>query len=715
MQRKNLKYFLPIIGAGLLTFGFVYQEYNKDKENLVFQLVGSALDNYHYQPRKMDDTYSKDVFNAYLERIDYNKLYFTQSEVNNLRMFELHLDDAMISGDNTFFNLSYSLLDQGIDRSEAFFEDILSAPLQFTPGEKLASNPEEVKHASSESALKDYWERHLKWRVLNRIYEKDKAQKEDAETDETVVLKSFEELESIAREKELELQQEWLDDLQDITRLEWLGMLLTSYSEAHDPHTNYMAPEQNEDFELSMTGQFYGIGAQLKKVGDYITIERIITGSACWKQGDLEAGDKIIAVAQGDGEPLDIVGWKTREAIKHIRGEKGKEVRLTVKKKDGSRMVIPIVRDIVELEATYAKSAVLDGSLYQKTEDKTWGNGISAGPKTGIIRLPKFYVKFYSKDNRDAAEDIKKEIVKLKKEGVEALILDLRNNGGGSMQAAVDIAGLFTGKGPMVQVKSFQGQTVVKNSKDPKVYWDGPLIVLVNEYSASASEIVSAALQDRGRALIVGTGGSTFGKGTVQNMINFDNVIKKPFDQHKPLGALKVTTDKFYRISGNTTQLQGVIPDIRLASPYDLISIGEKEYDLALPVDKIAPAAYAVDTRWQKNFGLAEARSEQRVSTHPDFEKINSYAQWIAASDATHYIPLEPTAYFAYQDSISTVSEQYKGIGKSKDSVGVLFTVYDTTAAVDSATQTTIQRWHKALSKDIVIQESLRIANDLVN
>ena len=713
MQRKNLKYFLPIVGMAVIIYGFNKYNSEKDKEAVIFALVRDALTNVHLQPKEMNDELSTEIFDAYIESLDYNKLFFTLDEIKALEEYRYDLDNAFYSANTAFFEKSYTAIIKGIRRSKEIYTRLLTESFDYQEDDQLFSNAEERPFSLDISALENSWEKHLKWRILNRIYEKETAQKEDAETDPEVVIKDFITLEKEARQKELDLQEEWYEDLMDITRIEWFGMYMNAYCETFDPHTNYLAPQQNENFELSMTGQFEGIGAQLKQEGDYIGIERIIAGSACWRQGDLEAGDRIIAVAQGDEEPVDVIGYKVREAIKLIRGKKGSEVRLTVKKKDGSRQIIPIIRDVVEIESTFARSAILNGKSYEKKEGQ-FVLTKELKTKTGYIKLPKFYVNFYDKDNRNAADDIKNEIIKLKKEGVDGIILDLRNNGGGSLQAAVDIAGLFTGYGPQVQVKSFQNGTRSKNNKNYPVTWDGPLVVLINNYSASASEIVSAALQDRGRALIVGPSKSTFGKGTVQNMFDLDRAVNGALRNLKPLGAVKITTEKFYRISGGTTQLQGVEPDISLPGAYDFIEIGEKKYDHALPVDFLEKATYAENENWTKSFKKAIKASEKRVAQDSVYQKSMEYAQWIKAREDNAIIPLDYVSFTSFQDSIKEEGKRFKNLYKLKDSTGVVplpdhLVMFQT----DSVQQDIYTKWYKTLSKDAILREGIEIIHSL--
>ena len=712
MQRKNLKYLIPILVGTIVVLSFKLLGPQEEKEQVIFSLIRDALTNVHLQPRPVDDELSIEVYENYLESMDYNKLFLTQEDLDTLYAYRLFLDDALNENNTAFFELSYNLVSAGIERSKKMYTELLQEPFDYTTVEYTWTDTESKSFAADQSALVNEWRKHLKWRIINRIHEKEQAQDEDIENGEKEDLKTFEEFEQEAREKELELQNEWYSDLMDFTRLEWFGMYMNAYCEAFDPHTSYLAPQQNEDFELSMTGQFEGIGAQLKKEGDYITIERIIAGSACWRQGDLEAGDKIIAVAQGEEEPVDVVGYKISEGIKLIRGKKGTEVRLTVKKKDGSRMVIPIIRDVVELESTFARSVVLDGGIYDRKSAENKGR---IGIKTGYIRLPKFYVDFYKSTNRNAADDIKAEIEKLKAEGVEGIVFDLRSNGGGSLQAAIEIAGLFTEKGPMVQVKNFQNGTRQKSNRGNKIYWDGPLVILVNEYSASASEIVSAALQDRGRALIVGPSKSTFGKGTVQNMFDFDRAVGGNLNSLKPLGAIKITTEKFYRINGGTTQLQGVIPDIILPGAYDEIAVGEKEYDNALAVDQVGRASYTFDNSWSVPFFRAKERSAERLANEGTYNVFKEYAQWIAKGKDHKRIPLNYTDYVAFQDSISAQSDLFKNINKAPDSLGVValpdhLTMFET----DSAQADIYHKWYKNLSRDLVLREGVKVVNDLV-
>jgi carboxyl-terminal processing protease len=706
MTKKALRAVVVLLIGAAIFAGFKYAERPAPKDQLIIQLVQDALENFHFQPKPLNDELSKEVMASYLENLDGNRLFFTADDVAAIRKYDTKIDDEFKTGSSECFDVSYDLLQKGLVRGEKIADEILEQPFDFDKNESTWSNPEKLAWAKTEKELRDYWRKYLKWRVANRIYNREESNRkaleafekgETSEDEEAPKPWDFAAEEAEAREKEKEIVDEWFENLKEIERIEWLGVYVNSLAQVFDPHTEYMPPQQQEDFEVNMTGQFEGIGAQLRQDGDYIVIERVIPGSASSRQGDLQEGDKIIAVAQGDEEPVDVVGWRVDKAVKLIRGKKGTEVRLTVKRKDGSRLVIPIVRDVVELEATFARSAILG-------DDR----------KTGYIRLPKFYVDFYKSTNRNAAEDVKLEIEKLKASDVEGIIFDLRGNGGGSLEAAIEIVGLFIERGPAVQVKSSTRGTSVKQNRDARVYWDGPLVVLVNEYSASASEIFAAAIQDYGRGVIIGSK-ATFGKGTVQNMLNLDDALRGGgMADMAPLGALKITTEKFYRINGGTTQLEGVHSDIIFPSAYEYIKTGEQELDYALPVDKIAPATY---TLWSKNnerYNAAIAASQKRIDGNAEMQRTLDYARWLQLQEEDREIPLNYAAFKKMQDEAEEVAGKFKSLNKSE----VGFSVWPLLepaqeAPVDSVKMADNKKWMDAIGKDLQVQEAITVVRDL--
>ena len=697
MTKRAIRALLLLLVAGAIFAGFkIADKPASQKDSIILSLVNDGLSSFHFKPKAIDDSFSELTMKEYLENLDQNKLFFVKADIKQLEAYNHQLDDEFKGASTTFFDLSYSLLLSGFDRAEKYYVDLLSKPLDFTVEESTWNNSEKISWAKDEKELQDYWRRYVKWRVANRIYNKEHAVLEDIKKGEEVEPFSFEKAEAEARKDELETMNEWFEIIKEMDRTEWLGVYVNAFAAIFDPHTEYMPPQRKENFEEQMTGQFEGIGAQLRQDGDYITVERIITGSASWRQGELEPEDKIIQVGQGDEEPIDIVGWRINNAVKIIRGKKGTEVRLTVKKKDGSRMVISIIRDVVEIESTFAKSALMG-------PDK----------KVGYIRLPSFYVNFYdAANNHDCAEDVKQEIIKLKAEGVEEIIFDLRNNGGGSLEAAIEIVGLFISRGPVVQVKSSNSGTKVKSNRDSQIYWDGPLVVMVNDYSASASEIFAAAIQDYKRGIIIGTK-STFGKGSVQNMIDLDRAIQGD-SPLKPLGALKITTEKFYRINGGTTQLQGVVPDIIMPDAFEYVKTGEKEYEYALEVDEIAAANY---TPWSLNnasFSNVIQTSQEQINASPIVGLYKEYALWLKEQDGDKEIPLRYDAFKKFQDQSDDVAKKYKDLNKSQDSMAVwALQIQLKDFKTDTVKKADYQRWFKGLSKDLYLQEAVNVVTEI--
>ncbi len=693
-MRKNLKYTLPVLLlVGLFVAAFQTATNNPTRDAAVLKLVADALSQAHYQPKPIDDELSESAFDAFLETLDGDKRFFTQKDVESLRTDRLNLDDQIQAGSAEFFDRSYALFVQRLDEAQARYRRLLAAPISAQAGEKYQTDPDKRAYPANQEALEDHWRRYLAFRVTARMV--DRASNADSGAVLTPGTSSFAEAEASARKKELEMHDEWFNNLKDMDRGEWFGLYVNSFALAFDPHTEYFAPRAKENFEIEMTGQLEGIGAQLQLKGEYVTVASIVTGSASWRQGELEEGDKLLKVAQGSEEPVDVVGMGINKVVRLVRGKKGTEVRLTVRKKDGSTKVVPIVRDVVELESTFARSAQLgeDGS-------------------TGYIRLPKFYVDFFNERNRNCANDVRAEIEMLKAQGMKRLIFDLRNNGGGSLPAAVDIAGLFIDLGPVVQVKTSGGNVRVYSDRAAGVVWDGPLVVLVNEGTASASEIVAAALQDYRRALVLGTK-KTFGKGTVQNVIDLDQAMRGGSEDLYPLGGLKLTIQKFYRVTGQTTQLQGVVSDVVLPHAYQGIPYGEAEEKGPLAADAIQSASFAAVGK-PDAFKRAVANSQARVAKSEGFSRINTYAEWLKGErDKTEW----PVSFLEYQLAEKSRSEQVKQFEKLtelKDSLAVRPLA---NGAVEMATAPAKKKewnqWMKGISRDIYVREALYTVSDL--
>jgi carboxyl-terminal processing protease len=696
---NRLRYVL-VIGAIAVGLGFYqYSEDSSKKDKVIMELVYRVLNSTHFSPATVDDAFSAKVYTQFLEDIDFGKRFFVQSDLEVLKSHRLDIDNQIKGAELDFFEEAYAIYRERLQQSKEYAFAVLEKPFDFALEETYNTDEEEIAVAKNQEELQERWRQYLKLRTLNRLEELVQDNAEDAEKFDTVAVTPFDSLEVKAREKVLETHEQWFENLEEMDRIDWVSAYVNTITGLYDPHTQYFPPEKKEDFEVSMTGQITGIGAQLQQKGDYVTISKIITGSPCWKQGDLEVGDKILKVAQGqkDKEPVDMVGMKVRKAVNYIRGEKGTEVILTVRKLDGQKMDIPIIRDVVELESTFAKSAIIE----------------EEGKKMGYIRLPKFYVNFYGDANHDCAEDVEAELEKLKKSNVEGVILDLRNNGGGSLQGVIDIVGLFIDKGPVVQVVAPGRRARVLKDNNRGVVYDGPLVVMTNRFSASASEIFAAAIQDYGRGVIVGSQ-STYGKGTVQNVLDMDRAIGASANDVKPLGALKLTIQKYYRINGGTPQLRGVTPDVILPDNYMHTPIGEKERDYALPYDEIESADYQRYAKAPTNLEAVSKLSAKRVKKNEKFQLIEDYAEWIKEERENSVVSLNFQTFSEEQKAYRQKAERYKQMRKSNDTITVVANPDDLEEinATEEA-KAKADKWHETLSTDLMLQEVLAILHDL--
>tara|TARA_R110002050_G_scaffold225447_1_gene361344 strand:+ start:17386 stop:19458 length:2073 start_codon:yes stop_codon:yes gene_type:complete len=683
-----------VVGLGLGFYNPIGQEEKKDK--VILNLIYQVLNSNHFSPQDLNDEFSQKVFDNFLESLDYNKRFLLAEDVKSMESHRMDIDDQIRVAQLGFFESSYQIYQKRYEEVKGFYKEILDKPFELERKEQYETDDEKLDFADDTEELKDRWRKYFKFRVLNRIDEMldDSNDSSDVKSSDTLTLAD---MEIKARKKELELHIDWFKSLDDMERMDWLSAYLNAITLVYDPHTQYFAPEKKEDFEINMTGQLQGIGAQLAQKGDYVTISKVIVGSPCWKQGDLEVGDKILKVEQEDGEIVDLVGLGVRKAVTHIRGPKGTEVKLTVRKMDGTKMVIPIIRDIVELESTFAKSSVIG-----EGEDKV-----------GYIRLPKFYVNFYGDSNHDCAEDVAKELEKLKAENVKGVILDLRNNGGGSLQSVIDIVGLFIDEGPVVQVKASGRRPQVLSDKDRGVAYDGPLVVMVNQFSASASEIFAAAIQDYKRGLIIGSQ-STFGKGTVQNVVDMDRAVSMTYNNLKPLGALKLTIQKYYRINGGTPQLKGVTPDIVLPDNYMYIPSGEKEQNYALPYDEIEKADYEVWGPGVSQYPNLVHKSKLRVDTTSNFALIEKYARWIKDEREKSEVSLNLDNFRKEQAEYRDEAKKYKGMRESHQLLSISTNAADV-EAVGSNDESKVknENWHKSLRKDLYLFEAVQVLSDL--
>jgi len=687
---------------------------NIKKNAVLIKLILQGLSRSHYQLIEVNDAFSAKVFDLYLERLDFNKRFLTQSDVEQLKKYKYMIDDEAKNGTYKFFNRSVEIINNRIKETETYYKDILAHPFNFEIDETIELNIEKITWVKDAAELKERWRKSTKFQALSRLTNQLQIQQTAlANNDTTIQIKSFETLEEEIRKKLLKSHDEWYKRMDKIERSDRLMVYINSITNTYDPNTAWFPPKDKENFDIALSGRLEGIGAQLQERNGNIKVVSIVPGSACWTQGQLKAGDFILKVGQGEGEPVDIVDMRVDFAVKLIRGKKGTEVRLTVKKLDGSIIVIPIIRDVVILEETYAKSTVISrndivASAKSKKDDPV--------KRFGYIKLPKFYADFNKTGGRNCADDVKKELEKLKKENIDGLIIDLRNNRGGSLTDAVNMAGLFIEKGPIVQIKSRHGAPYILRDYDPLVHYDGPLVVMVNSFSASASEIFAAAMQNYKRGIIIGSA-STFGKGTVQRFYNLDDFLHGETDDIKPLGSIKLTTQKFYRIDGGATQLKGVNTDIVLPDAYSYLDLGAKELDNAMPWDEIEPVLYVpcnMLVSGLNNLEKIKKKSRSRIKSNVTFNLIDENAERYSKQRDKTIWNLNIDKYKEEQKKIKEEAKKYKNLQKEIPEMNIYSIKSDLLIInTDSSKLQRTKAWHQNLKKDIYLFEAIAIMDDM--
>lgn len=694
-MKRNYKVILLITALSAVLWSFYPSKKKEDpgKDKLLLELLAYVLERGHYQPIAMDDSFSKQVYDKYLNGIDPTKRFFLQSDIDEFSKYNTTIDDMIKSKDLTFFDLTNSRLLKRIQNSREIYTNILNKPFDYSVDENINLDYEKLPYAKNEKELKERWRKQLKFSVLATITDKQKLEEENFKKDQNYKKKSFESIEEEARESLLKSQNDYFDFIEkELDRNDWFSIYLNSIVERFDPHTFYFSPEDKEKFDISMSGKFEGIGARLQKKDNQVEVSELISGGPAWRGKKLESGDVILKVGQGAEEPLDIAGMRLDDVVKKIKGPKGTEVRLTVKKVDGTIAVISIIRDEVETEETFAKSSVVDKD----------------GKKFGVIYLPKFYISFENKENRDAFKDVAKEIERLKEQNVQGIIMDLRNNGGGSLETVVKMTGLFIDKGPIVQVKSLGGKKEVLEDRDSSVLWDGPLVVMVNNFSASASEIFAAAIQDYKRGIVIGSK-HTYGKGTVQNVIDLNGIVRS--NEYGDLGALKTTTQKFYRINGGSTQREGVLSDIVVPDRFTYIDMGERDEENALAWDKITPADYRPV---YSGFDNIIAKSKERIDNNPEFELIKENAKWISDRKDENEFSINLKKYESDLKAIDDKLKKFKPIQDYNNHLDFASLPYEVAAIqTDTILKEKRVRWHEEMQKDIYIDEALNVLSDI--
>jgi carboxyl-terminal processing protease len=578
----------------------------------ILVLVGEMLEEGHFSPKKIDDAFSKEVFHQFLKSLDPDKNYFLAADVEQFKKFETKIDDEIHGARLESFYAINEVYKKRVEEVAALYKELLQKPFDFNVDETYVDDYDKQVFSKTEAARKEAWRKKIKYEVLNRYVDALENQEKN-KGKENFVVKTTAELEKEAREKVLKAYDKMFDRFRNRFKDDdRFSLLVNTIAGSMDPHTNYFPPVEKRSFDESMSGEFFGIGASLTEdENNNIKIATIVTGGPAYKSGIIQIGDIVLKVGQGIEEPQELTGFEVPDAVRLIRGKKGTEVRLTIKKPDGSIKVVVMIREKINLDETFAKSAVITGS----------GNS-----KIGYIYLPEFYANFNDPNGARCAADVAREISKLKAESVSGIILDLRNNGGGSLMDVVQMVGLFIENGPIVQVKSRDEAPTVLRDRDNNVLWNGPLVVMVNEFSASASEIFAAAIQDYKRGIVVGST-TTYGKGTVQRSIDLE---RTSWTSNNPseLGSLKLSLQKFYRINGGSTQLKGVASDIVLPDQYEYLKLREKDEPAALPWDEIASTQYKT---WSNGYSFAEIieRSNDRIKQNKAYTSIKEYSNWL--------------------------------------------------------------------------------------
>ena len=694
---KNLFTLLIAFIMCLASCSFVSKDFDtSDKDNLIIQLITYVLDQAHYLDKEINDEFSEKVFETFLENLDPYKRYFYASDIEEFSKYKYLIDDAFKNPNLDFFELVYKRYTKRILESEKIFNDILSKPFDFNKDEVCECDFEELDYVKTKDQLFDRWRKLLKIYVIENYHNEIEDDLRKSKEDSDFILRNPVLVEKKTRETLREtMQQNYAFISKEMQRSDWFSVYINSFVSQYDPNTSYLDPESKDRFDVDMSGNYAGIGARLQKKIDKVEITEVISGGPAWRDNSLEKGDAILKVRQDDeDEPVGILNMRLGEAVKLIKGKKGTKVHLTVKKVDGSVTEVTVKRDIVLLEETYIKSSIVE------KDNNTYG----------LINIPKFYIDFDNQSNRDAAKDLRTEIERLKEQGIQGLVIDLRNNGGGALKTVVDMAGMFIKNGPVVQVKYFDKEKQVLSDRDRSVLWTGPLVILVNEGSASASEILAAAMQDYKRAIIIG-GNQTWGKGTVQNVFPLNRMVRG--NTNGDLGALRYTTQKYYRINGGSVQLEGVKSDINVPYRYKYLEFGEKDSENPLQWDEIDKVEFDI---WNSNFNFEEAitKSNIRMANNEYLKLVDENAKWIKSVRDNKLINLNYDKFKLELEENSSITEKFKALNDYSMNYNFKSLPYELDLIKnDSVLGLKRERWHKSLNKDFYIDEALNVLSDL--
>jgi len=710
-------------------------KFDTKRNRFIGYLLSKQLPTLHFSDKVVNDELAMAAFHLYIKQLDYQKRFLLKKDVEQLKAFAPYIDDNLANGRISLPDTGYDILTEKISLVQGMVENMLSNDKIRTVARKSSSavknntsssgeevlmvgnfdvrqketyetDPEKAAFVENLAELKDRWRKVLKAQIiaqyLDLVEEQQKGKElKDKDREKPLQLKSEEELWKEALSKVSKRNKTFFQRLNQETLQDHYDRFFNCITRAFDPHTNYIPPAGKEQFDINMRGSLEGIGALLREDDGFIKVIRIIPGSASAIQGRLKAEDIILQVTQEGEEPVDVTDMRLRDAVRLIRGPKGKAVTLMVKKTDGSTEVIKIVRDVVQIEETFVKSTVINAD---------------DGRKTGYIYIPSFYRDFEGTRNgskgRNSTDDTLHEIESLKKQKVDGIVLDLRDDGGGALVDAVDITGLFIKSGPVVQVKNSFGDKRVLSDTDEKIYYDGPMVVLVNKFSASASEIVAAALQDYKRAVVVG-GKHTHGKGTVQTIIDLnENIPLLHLKKYDDLGALKVMIQKFYRVTGGSNQWKGVESDIVLPNLFEHIKSGERYLDYSLPWDSIEAVPFSPWTDKPFDLDLLRKKSLDRVANDEGFKIIAEEAVKAAERAENTVVSIDLETMHSKREEARLMREKvgahYRKYREEQDEEGEFEESEDDKADPHEV-------WLKNVQQDPYIREAVNIVGDMIH
>lgn len=702
LDMKRLPIIIVLLIAGIFlafnTMGTTSNSAPPTRYEKILQIVGEILTQGHYSPKDINDEFSKKVYTKYFEELDPEKNIFLKEDLVALQSYATKIDDEIKGAPVQFFLEAGRLFNKRTAEVAAIYKELLARPFDFSIDESINTDAKKATFPSSPAERKELWRKRLKYLTLQRFVDLQEARAGN-KGKEGFVVKTDTQLEKEARDK----VRIAMDRIFERYRLRFsdddkFDVFVNTVTSMMDPYTEFFPPVDKRYFDEQLSGSFYGIGAQLTYDEGNIKIASVLPGGPAQKSGGIETGDIIVRVAQGNEAPVELTGYDVTDAVKIIRGKKGTEVKLTVRKKDGSLKTVAILRDKIVQDETFVRSAVIN-------------QGTS---KIGYIFLPEFYANFDDPgDPHRSSVDVANEVKKLKDDKVDGIVLDLRNNGGGSLIDVIQIAGLFIDQGPIVQVRDRNGQPQVMRDKDGGVLYDGPLAVMVNEFSASASEIFAAAIQDYGRGVIIGSS-STYGKGTVQRPIGLDPASNFGAT-NSDLGSLKLTLQKFYRISGGSTQLKGVVPDIIIPDYYEYLKLRERDNWNALPWDEVAKAQYKI---WQPGYDLQTIKnlSNARIGNDSVFTLIKQETDLLAKQNDKHY-PLQIDQFKKEQKVTRDAVKEIEKLVKSDKKLQVSYLQQDEQRYVSADKDKTerYQQWLKNVSKDVYVDQAVKVINDIVN